>query len=68
MPTACPPSAPSSRTAQSSDDDFFTLGSDSLKATRMTLKVRKQLTAAAPVSAVFEHPDFRGYCAAITAL
>ncbi|WP_455583749.1 phosphopantetheine-binding protein [Kitasatospora griseola] len=50
------------------DDDFFTLGGDSLKATRMTLKVRKQLTAAAPVSAVFEHPDFRGYCAAITAL
>lgn len=43
--------------------DFFELGGDSLKATRMTIKARKQLRLPAiKVSAIFNHPQFADYC------
>lgn len=42
------------------DDDFFTLGGDSLLATRCAVRLRASLRAAIAPATIFEHPTVRG--------
>jgi len=50
------------------DEDFFALGGDSLKATRMVVAIREALVPEVPIRVIFEHPRFQDFCAAITQL
>lgn len=49
-------------------DSFFELGGDSLKATRMIMRARKDLALPIPVRVVFDHPEFAGFCAEVSRL
>jgi acyl carrier protein len=46
-------------------DDFFTLGGDSLKATRMIVAVRDAVAPAVPIRTIFDHSSFDTFVAAI---
>jgi amino acid adenylation domain-containing protein len=50
------------------EDDFFALGGDSEKATRLTVCVRKSVMQGVPIRLIFEYSEFRTYCAAIRTL
>lgn len=49
-------------------DDFFAAGGDSLKATQLTMRVRRATGKQVPVRLVFDHPGFAAYRAAVQAL
>ncbi|MEU5161181.1 non-ribosomal peptide synthetase [Streptomyces sp. NPDC020875] len=46
-------------------DDFFALGGDSLKATKMIMAARQQLRLALPIRTIFDHPRFEEFHQAI---
>lgn len=48
------------------DDNFFALGGDSLKATKVVVALRKQVDSALPIRILFEHSGFGEFCDAIT--
>lgn len=50
------------------DDDFFTVGGDSLLAVRMVLALREQLEARLPMNAVFLTPTIPGLAGAVDGL
>jgi amino acid adenylation domain-containing protein len=49
-------------------DDFFAVGGSSLKATQLTMRVRRATDKQVPVRLVFDHPGFAAYRAAVQAL
>jgi amino acid adenylation domain-containing protein len=49
------------------NDDFFSLGGDSVKATRVIVAVRERLVPDIPIRALFDHPTFQDFCAAVQA-
>jgi amino acid adenylation domain-containing protein len=48
-------------------DDFFSLGGDSVMATRAIVAIREMLAPEIPIRVLFEHPGFQEFCAAIRA-
>ncbi|HLH58253.1 MAG TPA: phosphopantetheine-binding protein, partial [Streptosporangiaceae bacterium] len=49
------------------DDDFFTLGGNSVKATSAIVEVRGGLAAGLPIRTLFEQPVFTDFCRAVSA-
>jgi len=47
-------------------DDFFSLGGDSLKATRMIVAVRRALAPQVPIRTIFDNPSFGAFADAVT--
>jgi hypothetical protein len=48
-------------------DDFFSLGGDSVKATRTIVAIREILAPDIPIRALFDHPAFHDFCAVVAA-
>nr|WP_279653823.1 non-ribosomal peptide synthetase [Pseudomonas morbosilactucae] len=48
------------------NSNFFELGGHSLLATQVASRIRNTLKIEAPLSALFEHPELKGYAAALT--
>jgi AMP-binding enzyme/Phosphopantetheine attachment site len=49
-----------------SADDFFSLGGDSVKATRVIVAIREILAPDIPIRVLFDHPRFEEFCSAVS--
>ena len=54
-------------TAVEPADDFFSLGGDSVKATRVIVAIREILAPDIPIRVLFDHPTFLDFCTAVGA-
>jgi amino acid adenylation domain-containing protein len=52
--------------AVADSDDFFDLGGDSFKATRVILTIRESLDPDIPIRTIFDHPRFGAFCAELS--
>jgi acyl carrier protein len=46
-------------------DDFFALGGDSQKATRLIVALRNTVAPRLPIRAIFDHPELRAFITAV---